>query len=274
MSHKTVEANGLKFAYLEEGAGPMVLLVHGFPDTPQTWEHVRPALAKAGYRAVTPWTRAYHPTEIPAEEKYDAETLGKDLIALVDALGGGEPAILVGHDFGAAAAFAAVALAPEKFKQLITVGIPHPRSIKPTPMLAWKVRHFFLLSRKNAAAKIRKNELKHIDELVQRWSPAWDVPANETEAVKRAFREPGCLEAVLGYYRAISRKIPPSQRGKVKVPSIAFAGEHDTISPKMYERARRCYEGSYEVVTMPGGHFMHREHPAHFERELLRVITR
>jgi pimeloyl-ACP methyl ester carboxylesterase len=273
MSHKTVEANGLRFAYLEEGAGQLVLLVHGFPDTPQSWEHVRPALAKAGYRAVTPWTRAYLPTEIPKDGKYDAETLGKDVIALVDALGGG-PAILVGHDFGAAAAFAAVTMAPDRFKQMITVGIPHPKSIRPTPMLAWKVRHFFTLSRKNAAAKIRKGDFKHIDELVQRWSPVWKVPPGETDAVKRSFREEGCLEAVLGYYRAISRKIPESQRGKIKVPSIAFAGEHDTISTKMYERARRCYEGSYEVVTMPGGHFMHREHPAHFERELLRVIAR
>lgn len=274
MSHKTVDANGVKFAYLEEGTGPLVLMVHGFPDTPQTWSHARPAVAKAGYRVVTPWTRAYAPTEIPADGKYDAETLGKDLIALVDALGGGQPAVLVGHDFGAAAAYAAVTMAPEKFRQLITIGIPHPRSIKPSLSLAWKVRHFFTLSRKHAAAKIRKGELKHIDELVQRWSPAWKVPADETAAVKASFAQPGVLEAVLGYYRAISRKVPPSQRGKIKVPSIAFAGEHDTISPKMYEAARRLYEGSYEVVTMPGGHFMHREHPAHFERELLRVLTR
>lgn len=274
MSHKTVDANGVKFAYLEEGTGPLVLMVHGFPDTPQTWSHARPAVAKAGYRVVTPWTRAYAPTEIPADGKYDAETLGKDLIALVDALGGGQPAVLVGHDFGAAAAYAAVTMAPEKFRQLIAIGIPHPRSIKPSLSLAWKVRHFFTLSRKHAAAKIRKGELKHIDELVQRWSPAWKVPADETAAVKASFAQPGVLEAVLGYYRAISRKVPPSQRGKIKVPSIAFAGEHDTISPKMYEAARRLYEDSYEVVTMPGGHFMHREHPAHFERELLRVLTR
>lgn len=273
MSHKTVEANGLRFAYLEEGSGPLVLLVHGFPDTPQTWEHVRPALAKAGYRAVTPWTRGYLPTEIPKEEAYDTGTLARDVIALVDALGGG-PAILVGHDFGAAAAYAAVTMAPEKFKQLITIAIPHPRSIRPTPLMAWKVRHFFTLSRKNAAAKLRKGELAHIDELVQRWSREWKVPPGETDAVKKVFAQPGCLEAVLGYYRAISTKVPPEQRGKIKVPSVAFAGESDMIAPKVYERARRLYESTYEIVTMPGGHFMHREHPAHFERELLRVITR
>jgi len=273
MSHKTVEANGLRFAYLEEGTGPLVLLVHGFPDSPQTWDHVRPALAKAGFRAVSPWTRAYSPTEIPKDGKYDSETLGRDLIALVDALGGG-PAILVGHDFGAAAAYAAVTMAPDRFKQLITVAIPHPRSLKPTPLLAWKVRHFFLLSRKAAADKLRKGEFKHVDELVRRWSPAWDVPPAETEAVKRAFGEPGCIEAVLGYYRAISRKVPDSLRGKIKVPAVAFAGEGDMIKPKLYEAGRGLFEASYDVVTMPGGHFMHREHPAHFERELLRVIAR
>ena len=62
-----IHANGLRFAYVEEGPkdGPLCIMVHGFPDTPQTWEHARPVAAKLGFRVVTPFTRGYAPTEIP-----------------------------------------------------------------------------------------------------------------------------------------------------------------------------------------------------------------
>jgi pimeloyl-ACP methyl ester carboxylesterase len=84
-----VDAGGLRFGYLEQGTGPLVLLVHGFPDTAHTWDATMPALAAAGYRAVAPFTRGYHPTAIPADGAYDTDTLGNDVIALIDALGGG-----------------------------------------------------------------------------------------------------------------------------------------------------------------------------------------
>jgi pimeloyl-ACP methyl ester carboxylesterase len=98
------------------------------------------------------------------------------------------------------------------------------------------------------------------------------VPAGETARVKAAFAEPGCLDAALGYYRAMSPKLPPSLRGPITVPSVSFAGEDDMISTRLYEKARTCFTASYEVVQMPGGHFMHREHPEHFARELVRVL--
>ncbi len=196
-----VQANGLRFAYLEEGRGPLVLLLHGFPDTPHTWDAVRPAIAAAGFRAVTPFMRGYAPTEIPAEEAFDADTLGADAIALIEALGE-EKAFLVGHDWGASAAYSAAGLAPEKLRMVITMAIPHPASIIPMPKLVWGARHFFVLSRRGAAARIRETKFAYIDRLVRRWSPAWDVPPGETAAVKAALREPGSLEAALGYYRA------------------------------------------------------------------------
>jgi pimeloyl-ACP methyl ester carboxylesterase len=268
-----VDANGLRFGYLAQGQGPLVLLVHGFPDTAFTWDRALPALAEAGYRAVAPFTRGYYPTEIPADGAYDAETLGKDVVALILALGA-DAAIVVGHDWGASAAYAAAAMAPERVRLLVTAAVPHPRSLRPTPGLLWKVRHFVTLSRKGAAERIRRGELAHVDELWRRWSPAWKkIPPAETEPVKAAFREPGCLEAALGYYRALSARLPPSHRLPIAVPAVAFAGEHDGImTPRHYEKARRCFTGSYEVIQVPGGHFMHREHPEPFLRELVRVV--
>jgi pimeloyl-ACP methyl ester carboxylesterase len=270
-STKFVEANGVRFAYLEEGTGPLVLLVHGFPDTPHTWDDVCPALAERGVRCVAPFTRGYAPTGIPADGAYDGDTLGRDVLALIPALGA-ERAIVVGHDWGAAAAYSAAAMGPERVARLVTIGIPHPGSVKPTPHLLWTVRHFFTLRFPGAHARTRARDFAHIDELVQRWSPAWSVPPGETDAVKRSFREPGSLDAALGYYRAMRPTLPSSHRKRIEVPTVSFAGTDDNIAPELYDRAASWFTAGYEVVRVPGGHFMHREHPARFVKELVRVL--
>src|SRR5213078_1539062 len=95
---RTVEANGLRFAYLEQGSGPLVLLLHGFPDTAHTWDRALAELARGGYRAVAPFMRGYFPTAIPSDGRYDADTLGRDALALIEALGE-ESAVVVGHDW-------------------------------------------------------------------------------------------------------------------------------------------------------------------------------
>jgi pimeloyl-ACP methyl ester carboxylesterase len=271
-SLREVRANGLKFAYFEEGSGPLALLLHGFPDTPHTWDDVRPALARAGFRAVSPYMRGYVPSDIPADGAYDSDTLGRDVLALIAALGE-QSAFVVGHDWGASAAYSAAGLSPERVRMLVTVAIPHPASVAPTPLTLWKVRHFFRLRQNGMAERLRAQNLAYVDELVQRWSPKWNVPAGETDAVKRCLREPGCLEAAIGYYRALGLKLPRGQRNKVVVPAAAFAGESDMMVPAAYERARRRYTNRYEVVVMPGGHFMHREYPEHFACELVRVLV-
>jgi pimeloyl-ACP methyl ester carboxylesterase len=272
MEPKHVDANGTRFAYLEEGTGPLVLMIHGFPDTPQTWDVARPAVAAAGLRVVTPFQRGYAPSAIPADGKYDGETLGRDVLALIEALGA-KTAILVGHDWGAGAVYSAATIDPTRVTKLIAIGVPHPASIRPSLRLLWHVRHFFTLPRKGAAAKVRANDFAHVDELVQRWSPKWNVPRDETRAVKRAFSEPGSLEAALAYYRdnKLGRR-PSSQRAKIAVPTIAFGGTDDILPIEAYDRAASWFPNGYEVVRMPGGHFMHREYPEVFVRELLRVI--
>ena len=119
-----VQANGLRFAYLEEGEGPLVLMIHGFPDTAHTWDDVRPRVAQKGYRVVCPFTRGYHPTAAP-EQDADQETLARDILELVTALNE-KQAIVVGHDWGAAAAYGAAALDPSRVQKLVTIAIPHP----------------------------------------------------------------------------------------------------------------------------------------------------
>lgn len=271
MLHK-ITANGVSFAYLERGTGPLVLLVHGFPDTAHTWDATMTAVADAGFRAVAPFTRGYAPTEVPADGKYDTDTLAADQLALISALGA-QSAIVVGHDWGASSAYAAASLAPQKIRLLVTLAIPHPASLRPSPRLAWTMRHMITLRQKNAAAKMRANDFALVDTLWHRWSPAWtSIPRDETAHVRAAFADPTCLDAALGYYRQLSLRLPASLRKPITVPTVAFAGENDHISPRAYEKARHLFEASYEVVQVPGGHFLHREHPDHFIPELVRVL--
>ena len=91
--------------------------------------------------------------------------------------------------------------------------------------------------------------------------------------MKEAFRAPGSLDAALGYYRAMRPWLPSSLRRRIDVPTASFSGDTDgVLTHDDYERARSWFKRSYEVVRMPGGHFLHREYPERFISELLRVL--
>ncbi len=96
-----VQANGLRFHYLEMGEGPLALCLHGFPDSPYTYRYLLPELAKAGYRAVAPFNRGFAPTEVPADRHHvHTSTMVTDAVALHEALGGDGDAVLIAHDWG------------------------------------------------------------------------------------------------------------------------------------------------------------------------------
>src|SRR5437773_2551635 len=147
MLERSVEANGLTFAYVEEGDGPLVLLLHGFPDNALSWDRVIPELAAAGYRAVAPYTRGYPPTSAPSDGRYDPAARADDVAALIDELNGGEPAFVVGHDWGASAAYATIVFHPEKLTKAVTVAIGPPGGtlrIFERPELLHHAFHFWL----------------------------------------------------------------------------------------------------------------------------------
>ncbi|GAB5543491.1 MAG: alpha/beta hydrolase [Sandaracinaceae bacterium] len=265
-----VEANGVRFAYFEEGEGPLVLLIHGFPDTAHTWDDLRPRLAAKGYRAVAYFQRGYHPSAIPMRDP-DQETISRDALALIGALGE-KKAIVVGHDWGATAAYGAAAIGgPKKVEKLFTVAIPHPLAIKPTVSKVWGVRHVVTYKLPGAAKRFAKDDFAVLRELYARWNPSWtDVPESELAPVKRAFSNRASLEAALGYYRTLSPTPPPYLKKKIEVPTVAVAGTDDPIAELSdYERAERWFTAGYTVETMPGGHFLHREHPEIFAEKIL-----
>ena len=121
----SVKANGLTFGALTCGeSGPLALCLHGFPDCAHTFRHLLPGLAAAGFRAVAPWLRGYAPTGIPENGDFSIATLAADANALHDALGGDSDAVLIGHDWGAEAAYGAAAHAPHRWRRLVTLAVP------------------------------------------------------------------------------------------------------------------------------------------------------
>src|SRR6478609_11586489 len=100
----SAEAHGQRFVYSDSGDGPLVVLFHGFPDSPDGWDDTRDALAVAGYRTVVPFLRGYHPDTIVPGRRYRGREIGEDAIRLLDAIGA-EDAVLVGHDWGAAVVY-------------------------------------------------------------------------------------------------------------------------------------------------------------------------
>ncbi len=123
----TVEtAPGITLRYAEMGEGPLVILVHGFPESWYSWRSQMPALAKAGWRVVAPDVRGYGESSSPDEiEKYTLAALAGDMAALASALAPGEQAVIIGHDWGAPIAWTSALLHPDRFRAVAGLSVPH-----------------------------------------------------------------------------------------------------------------------------------------------------
>jgi pimeloyl-ACP methyl ester carboxylesterase len=141
LTHRMIETNGIRLHVVEQGAGPLVILCHGFPECWYSWRHQLQALAKAGFRAVAPDLRGYGRSDRPEEvEKYTILDDIGDIVGLVDALGA-KQAVIAGHDVGATMAWQAALLRPDRFRGVIALGPPfRPRafgggSVPPTTLM-------------------------------------------------------------------------------------------------------------------------------------------
>jgi pimeloyl-ACP methyl ester carboxylesterase len=137
LTHRTVEANGIRVYLAEQGSGPLVLLCHGFPESWYSWRHQLQALALAGFHAVAPDMRGYGDSGRPAEiERYTLLHLVGDMVGVLDSLGE-KTAVIAGHDWGAPVAWHAALLRPDRFRAVIGLSVPYrPRgSVVPTTVM-------------------------------------------------------------------------------------------------------------------------------------------
>ncbi|MET0284777.1 MAG: alpha/beta hydrolase, partial [Polyangiales bacterium] len=268
------------------GSGPVVLCLHGVPDSARSFRSQLAGLD--GYRVIAPMMRGYEPSSQPRDDDYGVHTLALDVLAWLDELGG-EPCHLVGHDWGAIVAHVVALLAPERLASLTTIAVPHPGRLarellrkRPSQLLlSWYILFFQL--RGVADSIVERDDWAFLDMLWRRWSPSYRLPPDERQALKSVFAQPGVQRAALGYYRALPRTFTqPSFRRllaqRVPVRTLAITGAEDgCMDTRLYDDLLhpRDFPAGLHVERIHGaGHFVHMERPdlvnallrAHFEQ--------
>lgn len=290
---RAVWANDLEFGILEAGSGPLALCLHGFPDSAHTWQHLLPALADAGFHAVAPFMRGYAPTGVPADGAYQVGALAADALALHEVLAGDHDAVLIGHDWGAEAAYAAAALAPDRWRRLVTLAVPHAR-LDPVLFSDYEqLRRFFYVFMFRdppgfAETVVAADGMSFLDRLWSDWSPGYD--AGESLArVKECLHDPANLAAAISYYRAVGTAPSGPAAGEVgryaaeeravgalaPQPTLYLHGASDgCISADLARGAEQFLAASSRMIVIDdAGHFLHLEKPAEVNDHILGWVS-
>jgi pimeloyl-ACP methyl ester carboxylesterase len=273
----TVRANGLQFGVLEAGSGPLALCLHGFPDAAHTWRHLLPALAGAGFHAVAPFMRGYAPTAVPADGAYHLGALMADAVALHEVLGGDANAVLIGHDWGAEAAYGAAAFAPGRWRRLVTLAVP-PAALDEVLFSDYEQlkRFFYLFMFRDPAGLaetvVARDDLAFLDKLWRDWSPGFQ-PGEHLARVKACLRQPANLAAVLGYYRAAADQEAAGRQAPQ--PTLYLHGARDgCIGVDLVRGAERLLAPSSRMIVIDdAGHFLHLEEPGQVNDHILSWVS-
>jgi pimeloyl-ACP methyl ester carboxylesterase len=274
----TIRANDVEFGTIEAGSGPLALCLHGFPDCAHTWRHLLPALAESGFHAVAPFLRGYAPSAVPADGAYGLGALIADASALHDALGGTEDAVLIGHDWGAEVAYGAAALAPGRWRRLITLGVP-PAALDPVLFsdFGQLKRFWYMFMFRDPAglaeSVVAADGMSFVDQLWREWSPGFDA-GEHLALVKQALADPANLAAAIGYYRANGPTAEQPAGGRYEreqaavgqqppQPTLYLHGANDgCVRADLARGAGRVLAPFSRVeVIEDAGHFLHLERP-------------
>lgn len=260
---KHVEANGVRFAYLEQGVGPLVMLMHGFPDNAWSYRHQLNAFAEAGYRAVAPFLRGYSPTQVPTDGTYDPIALGDDLDALIEVLSEDGTAHVAGMDWGGTSTFQLLSTRPERVRAAVVMNTAHPitfLSIRADPEAVHSIFHFYYFQMRGAESSVNTEGLPFIDYLWKLWSPGYDNPEH-LESVKETLRQPGTMKAALAYYGGLFNAGADGRLPVVEMatPTLTIYGGNDPTS-RYSEKEEPLFTGPHERIVLPDvGHFPHLE---------------
>ena len=305
-----IQTNGIRMGVYEQGEGPAIVLLHGFPELAYSWRHQLPALAQAGYRAIAPDQRGYG--ETPGPESVDAycvDELIKDVHGLLDALGV-DSAVFIGHDWGALLLWHIATVAPKRIEKLIMLNIPHyPRSSS-DPIEVFRSRlgdDFYIVNfqdsdeaeRAFAAdpehffnVMMRRNQItrEHFDQLppdmqslsllkvMARKSPSGDplLRDDERDVFVRAFTKSGFRNPI-NWYRNWTRNWQALQGFDpvINIPTLFIgAGDDVIISPHHIEAMKPLVTDLTVHMIEHCGHWTQQEHPEEVNRVMIEWLAR
>lgn len=270
MDHARIPTNGIDLHVARDGtaAGPLVILLHGFPEFWYGWRHQIPHLAEAGFRIWAPDQRGYNLSDKPeGVGAYTIDELTADVLGLIDAAGV-EQALVVGHDWGAAVAWHLAARYPSRIRRMVIINVPHgavmTRHIKHSPrqlLKSWYILFFQLpwlpetisrLGDWRAPAAVMRSSSRtgtFTDQDLARYREAWSQP--------RAFT------SMIHWYRAAARK--RSDRGasaRIRVPTLLLWGARDQFLDRAMAQPsiELCADGQLKVFE-EATHWVHHEEP-------------
>ncbi|MBF2004979.1 alpha/beta fold hydrolase [Chlorogloeopsis fritschii PCC 9212] len=265
--HDYIITNGVKLHYVTQGEGPLMLMLHGFPEFWYSWRHQIPEFAKY-FKVVAVDLRGYNDSDKPKEQSaYVMDEFIKDVKGLIKGLGY-EKCVLVGHDWGGAIAWCFTYAHPEMVEKLIVLNIPHPAKFSEglrTPQQLLKSSYMFLFQLpwlpevliQSADYQAIETALKGMAVNKSTFTQA-DIDAYKDAAAKR-----GALTAMLNYYRNIfqQRLLNPSW-GVLEVPTLMIWGEKDTALGKELSYGTEAYVRDLQIRYIPNcSHWVQQEKP-------------
>jgi pimeloyl-ACP methyl ester carboxylesterase len=233
VTHAYADVNGVRLHYAEAGSGPLVLLLHGFPEFWYAWRRQIPALAFAGFRVVAPDMRGYGlSSKPPGRRSYSTDRLAGDVAGLIRHLGA-ERAHVVGHDWGGVVAYTAAMEHPEVLDRLVILNVPHPtRMLEGLRTLrqlrkSWYIFAFQLPRLPEAA--IRRGNFAVFKEGFRDEAPG-AFSDRDIELYEQAWEQHGAIAGMVNYYRASVRQSPRKSQQRLRpisAPTLVIWGERD-----------------------------------------------
>lgn len=283
MREGEAELAEVRLHYVEAGAGPMVVLLHGFPETWRCWRHQFEPLVEAGYRVVAPDLRGYNLSDRPKEvSAYRLPRLSRDVAELIEALGqedGAPAAMVAGHDWGALVAWAVAMWEPQCLERLAILNVPHPAAFRRSLTMPrqW-LRSYYVLA----------FQLPWLPEKILGLGDGWlarrsmrrdavreEAFDEETMAHHReAFSRPGAWRGAINYYRALARHGVGAPMRTIEAPVLVIWGEKDAyLGPELAEPPRR-WVPRQEVVRIPdASHWVNADAPERVNALLLEHLA-
>lgn len=286
----TVDTDDLVIAYADGGPrdGRVVVLIHGWPDDPSTWDAVLPHLHAAGWRTIVPTLRGFGETRFVsnATRTGNSGIHALDMIALMDGLGI-ESFCVVGHDWGSNIAEALAVGWPARVERIAMLSTPPRLGGMSTPPFSHAQRqwyHWFMATERGAEA-VRADPKGFARIHWQNWAPSGWFDEPTFEQVSRAWENPDWVDVTLHSYRARWDEANPDPKSswledKVKatrtlsLPVLYLHGECDGVNPPATaENVPEKFTGWFEKVELPRvGHFPQRENPEAVAVALLRLL--